>query len=81
MKFNCLILFLLFQLEYIRPLYKREEKSLESVDFKINFNKIVQVSLSKNKQNSKNNFFLQLGENKNIHKSTTEHLSKGIKTS
>lgn len=63
MKFNYLILFLLFQFEYIRPLHKNNEKSLEGIDYKINFDKMVQVSFKKDNINSNYNFFLQLKEN------------------
>ncbi len=63
MKFNYLILFLLFQLEYIRPLHKSNEKKLEGIDYKINFDKMVQVSFKKDNLNTKTNFFLQLKEN------------------
>ena len=75
MKFNYLILFLLFQLEYIRPLKKNNAKSLEIIDFKISFDKMAQVTIKQNKIKSNNNFFLQLKDNKN--KTNTEISSQG----
>jgi len=63
MKFNIVILFLLFQLDYIKPFYIKNEKKPESIDFKINFDKIVQVSFKIDKKNSNNNLFQRLKEN------------------
>ncbi len=76
MKFNYLIIFLLFQVESIRPLNKNNENKFASIDFKINFDKMVQVSLTKHNLNTNNNFFLQINENKNNFLTQTEKLNR-----
>jgi hypothetical protein len=77
MKFNIVILLLLFQLDYIKPFYIKNEKKPESIDFKINFDKIVQVSFKNDKKNSNNNFFLQLREKKEKNLDDNINNSKG----
>jgi len=65
MKFVYLLIFLILQSKYSKPISKDPINYTDKKDFfKINFDKFVQITLKQNTKSNSNNLFLQVQEKK-----------------